>query len=313
MHNLNADKNLNWPLKFAYILLNVVNNSFPNWLVDRNLELVNYSTKTSLDGLGDRSTLSRRFSNLFWRDLNWKELKKDLRKINVFDIGCGAGDITERLYTEYARGKINSYKGVDVFPHPKRWHKLSSKHKGLSFSKITDERKILNEIPKKTNLIISQSSLEHIEDDLLVFEQVGTFIEKSKHKVVQIHLVPSAACLWLYLFHGVRQYSPRTISKITRFFKDSSCQLISLGGNESFKLQWQVFAKQEIFKRFDIYKLGLVSDKWQGSNFNKTADDPKVISEYEKLAKQVMRKDMNYPGKKPVFYALVIKSDSNEK
>jgi hypothetical protein len=313
IHKLNADRNLNWPLKLAYICLNLANNALPNWLVDPKLKLTNFSTKGGFNNLGERSTLSRKFSNLFWREFDWKKLEQELKTINIFDVGCGAGDITERLYTEYAENRINSYKGVDVFPYPGRWRVLSKKYKGLRFAKIKSEKRILKEIPKKTNLIISQSSLEHVNNDWLVFKQIKEFTQASKHQVVQIHLVPSASCLWLYLFHGVRQYTPRTVSKITRLFSDSSCQLISFGGDRSFKLQWEAFTKPEIINRFDLSRFGITTGEWSGSNFNKIADKPKLINKYNKLAKEAMKKDMKNKGSRAVFYALVIKSNANEK
>lgn len=313
IHCLNADRNLNWPNKFAYILLNFFNNAFPNWLVDKNLVQENYLTKGNLDHLGERSTLSRKLSNLFWREFDWKELKNKYKTINIFDLGCGAGDITERLYTDYAKGMIDSYKGVDVFPHLDRWQVLKTKYNGLEFSKINNEKEILKDIPIKTNMIISQSSLEHIENDLVVFKQIRKFVDLAKHEVIQIHLVPSASCLWLYLFHGVRQYTPRTISKISKLFDDSFCKLVGFGGNESFKLQWNVFTKQEIFNRLGLYKFGFVSKEWQGSNFNKIIDKKSVIDKYEKLARQAIRKDMKDQSKRAVFYALIIKSNFNEK
>jgi len=239
----------------------------------------------------------------------WQYFTETLGMVNIFDIGCGAGDITERLYTEYAKGKINSYKGVDVFPHPEKWRRLSGKYKGLSFSKIASEEKILEEMPTKTNLVISQSSLEHIEKDLLVFKQIKKFVERNDHPVTQVHLIPSAACLWLYLFHGVRQYTPRTVSKITKLFKGDQCQLIALGGDECFKLQLKAFTKPETMNRFGLYRVPVFFKKWQGSNFNKIADDPELIKEYDKLARQAMKNDMNKRTKIPVFYALVIKSN----
>ena len=74
-------------------------------------------------------------------------------------------------------------------------------------------------IPKDTNLIISQSSFEHIDEDLSYFNQLSQFIQSHSNKnIIQIHLLPASITLFLTLIHGIRQYNQRTISKITKIF-----------------------------------------------------------------------------------------------
>src|SRR5208283_5417616 len=68
------------------------------------------------------------------------------------------------------------------------------------------------------NLIITQSALEHFEKDLNFFRQIADHVARTRRPIVQFHLIPSAACLTTYPWHGVRQYTPRTISRITRLF-----------------------------------------------------------------------------------------------
>jgi hypothetical protein len=64
------------------------------------------------------------------------------------------------------------------------------------------------------------------------FLHVRDHIRRCQTPVIQIHLIPSGACLRLYRLHGTRQYTPRNISKITRLFGGRSYKiLISLGGD----------------------------------------------------------------------------------
>ena len=74
-------------------------------------------------------------------------------------------------------------------------------------------------VDKETNLFITQSAIEHFNYDLEYFQQIKKFIDKNKTNIIQIHLFPSPACLWLYLFHGVRQYNFRAIMQIIDIFK----------------------------------------------------------------------------------------------
>ncbi len=48
--------------------------------------------------------------------------------------------------------------------------------------------------------------------------QLRDFAAAINRPSILVHLMPSAACLRLYRHHGLRQYTPRTISKITRLF-----------------------------------------------------------------------------------------------
>ena len=61
----------------------------------------------------------------------------------------------------------------------------------------------------------------------------------NKKKFIQIHLVPSKLCLWLYLWHGWRQYSKDNLSQIySEIYKlDQNIDVIAipLGGMNLFR------------------------------------------------------------------------------
>src|SRR5205823_3432032 len=96
---------------------------------------------------------------------------------------------------------------------------------------------------------------------------------------------PSAACLRLYLLHGVRQYTPRTLSTITRLFEDSDVALYRLGGRACNRLHYEFITKQ-LFRRGDL-----------------RAARPE---EYERRLAAAIDQDMARPQRSPAFYALVI-------
>ena len=244
IHQLNADNGLNWPL----------NNTFPLSNLDPHLNLQKMSLKLPRNlyaKLGERSTPTRQYSNLFWLTYPWRELKKELGSLHLFDIGCGFGGLTARITDRYAPGLIDSYLGVDVLSYQEQWASLHQANPFIKFQQIHEKTNLLDTIPPQTNLIISQSSLEHIEDDLLVFRQIKQFIANHPQPIIQIHLVPAASSLWLYLLHGVRQYTPKNLSKITRLFSPkSTCHLVRFGGSSSFWLQAWYFTAAEVLARF---------------------------------------------------------------
>ena len=97
---------------------------------------------------------------------------------------------------------------------------------------------------------MTQSAIEHVEADLIYFEKIKDYIRTYNKSVIQVHLFPSSVCLRLYLFHGIRQYTPRTISKITRIFSVfSNTTLFRLGGKECIRLHYDFITKPVIIVR----------------------------------------------------------------
>ena len=65
----------------------------------------------------------------------------------------------------------------------------------------------------------------------------------------QIHLFPSRVGLKLFGFHGVRQYTPRTVSKITNLFSGNfNKELILLGGRNSSEVHMKYIRKKDVRK-----------------------------------------------------------------
>lgn len=290
IHNLNADSGLSKPKKALYLFLNWINNLFPYFHVDPRIEFKNFGSlnwKKAWDKTFPASSAARKSSDLFWQSLLWKEIEKELGgKIHIFDTGCGQGNYGLRI-SEGSEGRLTSYTGIDAKRRP-NWQKLEAEHPKFHFieSRSTD---ILPLIPKETNLFITQSAIEHFNDDLVFFEKIREFSEKAGHPVAQIHLFPGGITLPLYLFHGYRQYVPRTISKITRLFSDQySFELYGLGGRACAKLHFRYFTWPVLITR-----------KYEKPTFDE--------KEYEPLLRKAIEQDAQGRINSPLFWALIVK------
>jgi len=300
IHNFNADnENLNKFYKIInlsfYLLFNWINNLFPYTNIDNNLVIRNFicrDFKKYWNKLSIKSSPSRKLSDLFWLKLPWNKIYKELKEINIFDIGCGSGNYGYKLLN-FSNNKIASYTGIDIY-QDNNWEKLEKKYSNFRFYKYNGKN-ILDVIPGKANFIMSQSVLEHIEGDLILFKQIKDHVLSYKKSVIQIHLFPSSSCLLTYPKHGIRQYTPRTISKITRLFKNfSHSVLFSLGGKECNRLHYKFITKPRLRQ-----KIGDLRDL--------------KIQEYDKKLIIAIEKDMKLFQKFPSFYALVIHSNWDKK
>lgn len=238
IHLLSADIRLSLIKKIFWFVFNYINNNLPPKRPIKNDSIIISNFKPKLykedwDVLSQTVSPSRMLCDLFWKKLNWKIIKKELKQINVFDTGCGEGKYG-LIINNFSEG-INSYKGVDTYKHD-IWLELAKQYPFLSYKQQKAD-KIIDDIPGNTNLFITQSAIEHFKYDLSYFLQLKQYIKRNKRNTIQIHLFPAPPSLWLYLLHGVRQYNYRSIKKIVDIFDDfelkSYSLLIKLGGNES--------------------------------------------------------------------------------
>jgi SAM-dependent methyltransferase len=232
VHNWNSDEGLTHPQKVLWMLLNVVNNSwFPN-VRDQHLAVRDFKPDLSeeywVECHGGTASPSRTLANLFLMQLPWDQIQSELRYINILDVGCGSGNNGTRLQS-WSGGRISSYVGADMREHS-NWKDVSGRNEGFRFL-CADAQDIYSYFPGDTNFIMSQSAIEHLRQDIDFFTEIRAVLDHSVKPVIQVHLLPSAAGLSLYRWHGVRQYTPRTISLFSRMFNDCSySRLYRLGG-----------------------------------------------------------------------------------
>ena len=284
-HKLNSDKPIGFIKKLIWIFLNYIVNIFGN--LPEGVPLKKFKVDEGLvEFENTANTPARILSDLFWRQLDWDNIKSKLGDINIFDVGAGSGGYALKL-SEYSGG-INTYFGVDFFEN-EGWIDLMQTHDFITMKQASSDE-VLEIIPPSTNLIMSQSAIEHFENDLTFFRNIKKFIDKSGDSIVQVHLFPSPACLKTYLLHGVRQYGFGAISKILEIFntKNTHSVLYSLGGSNCNNLHFNFITKPHVLRRTELRK-----------------EKPK---EYAELLKEAIHND-NDGITISTFYALVIYSN----
>ena len=286
VHTLNADLPLDLYQQKLWFNTNIENNRVPNDNLDLNLDIrlfecdINFHWESLDAGL----TPSRKISNFFWLTLPWQKLFNNFGPIRIMDFGCSTGNYALNFmkWTDVPF----EYHGFDV-RWGSLWEERSSEFQNLKFTQYKGKfgRQHMKD---EFNFFMSQSAMEHVVQDLSYFRLIANYSSEIQKPNIQIHLVPSAACLELYGLHGVRQYTPRTISKISRLFPNAICTLFSLGGAACNNLHMQAITLPAHNNGAD----------WRTTN----------LDDYEDLLEKSILIDMTSKSFEASFYALVIES-----
>lgn len=249
LHGLNADRGLPpWGRRLWYAL-NWLNNSILPNRKSNKIEIRKFAPQLSAEAWAQvepKSSPSRALSDLFWMQLPWQRIQAALGEIRILDTGCGSGRYGIQLQN-YSGGRVTNYTGLDERPHAE-WPQVMKEHPFIKLLQA-DSASFAKSIPESTNLFISQSAIEHFPEDLTYFRQLRDFIAQGAKPALQVHLFPAAACLRLYRFHGVRQYTPRTVSLIAGLFPESEPTLFELGGPACNALHWEFITKPVLVER----------------------------------------------------------------
>jgi hypothetical protein len=265
------------------------NNLEPLHDVDPRVEMLNFDASpfqhtARLEAWETPPVAPARFlSNAFWSQLDLSELCAS--PIRALEVGCGSGIYGHVLKNKLGE-KLVSYKGVDISKHAD-WTEMQ---KANPFEFFVDRAENIQQYLPGINLIVTQSAIEHFEHDLVFFRHIADYVYHAKEPVWQIHLMPSPACLRTYLLHGYRQYTPRTISKITRLFPaKNTFALYRMGGARTNRVHSVYITLPALFL---------------GVDFRKT-----MPKKYVNATMRAMRADQHQaPQSEAAFYALVIKS-----
>ncbi len=163
------------------------------------------------------------------------------RHLRVLDIGCGSGRMSDLLAKA---GYGGHYTGVDV---QDRFD--SAKWQGGAFT-VDFVKGDAHELDLESgfDLIISNSALEHIPDDGKLIARLQALL--AQHGL-QVHLVPSTWALFLYLWHGYRQYGRGAIAAR---FTGPNTQVYKLGGAICFLTHFTFITVPEILLRISLRK-----------------------------------------------------------
>ena len=172
---------------------------------------------------------SRLYSDAFWRSLPWSRVAGILGEVVAVELGCGSGSRFGLLSAMPGRSLVQ-YVGIDIQPRD-TWDDLRRCDERVEFLQ-TPVESLPGDLLSSANLIVSQSVLEHVKEDLMFFLAHQACLSPER-AVIQIHLVPAAASLFLYLFQGYRQYPRRTLGRIAAIYPGGKCSLFPLGGMRS--------------------------------------------------------------------------------
>ena len=292
LHSLNSDRGLSKPSRVAWFALNWLNNLFPHAQLDPDLDIRNFVlSDQELDlhwsKISTKSSPARRLSDLFWHVQPWSDISREIGgEIHALEVGCGNGRygvLLEGLLGD----SLHRYVGLDLKTHP-GWDQNAGNPK---FNLIKANCNSIEPYLEGVNLIITQSALEHFDQDLLFFEQVAKYVHCTQKPVLQIHLMPSAGCLTTFPWHGVRQYTPRTVSRITRLFEAGTRKILYLlGSRQCNKVHRKYITMPNFFRNMDLRE-------------NRTA-------EYEDQVFKAIKQDIAHPSRKEAcFHALVLQSN----
>ena len=153
--------------------------------------------------------------------------------IRMHEMGCGSGR-AGRLAAA-AAGTAIRYRGFDVAARDS-W---SMPPPGAAFATF-DGADFAATIAPDDNFFFSQSAAEHIPADLDYFTAVARACAASPGPTLQIHYLPSAACLPLYLFHGYRQYPAGVLALLAESQPmGARVTAVALGGPAAVALHWR--------------------------------------------------------------------------
>ncbi|TNE68475.1 FkbM family methyltransferase [bacterium] len=287
-HTINGDIKLSRFYEKMYYLVNNWNNRNPQIDLDPNIKL-SYFNKIDIEKQSvNKRSPSRFMSDMFWAQLNWTKLKSSLGSLKIMDLGCGKGGYLE-YWNTCSGSSIDNYIGFDIQKRA-TWDELEQKYPFAEFKNhqaSSFESKDLD----RSNVLFSQSVLEHIVDDIRFFKRLSKYLRTRKEPFIQIHLIPAASGLKKWQLHGVRQYTPRTVSRITRLFPDASIDIIAMGGEFSNKVHLD-------------YITNPIND--EQIDFRDTKSE-----EYSNQVKGAIKRDYEASSlDNPSFYALIIQHNS---
>lgn len=291
--NVSGDVKLGLGDKLRWLHRCYQNNGEPFADVDPRIAFANFSAQLR-PGADSRAwgtppvSPSRFLCDAFWASFDFTPLSKD-RPIRALEVGCGTGIYGQKLKQRLGDG-LSLYRGIDVVRH-REWEGLAA---DSSFEFHVGRAESISEHLAGINLVLTQSAIEHFEHDLVFFRQLAEYVSKAEMPVWQIHLMPSAECLQTYLWHGYRQYTPRTLSKITRLFSSNTrFEIYRLGGARSNKVHTTYVTLPTVLLRTDLRE--------------------KATARYVAAATAAVLDDQNDAGRQDAsFYALVMKSNGQD-
>ena len=137
---------------------------------------------------------------------------------SVANLGCGSGRYADFLRNTFG---YRAYAGYDVKSHPE-WKDRAAPSTRFSIAELGSD---LIDV-SASDLIFSQSVLEHVKEDKSVF---CNFTSKKEKTVQHLHFVPAIGSYEAYGPHGYRRYGPRQIRNLLKVPGISNLRLHAIG------------------------------------------------------------------------------------
>ena len=193
--NINGDLKQNKLKILIYLILNFIQNLYYS-LFSRKFKFIKFNPKNKKYNFNKNHSISRKLCGVFWKNINWNIIIKNLGKLSVSELGSGDGKYFKNdisINPNY----IKKYKGYDIVFFD-NWNKIKTKK--YSFQKF-DGNSFKKIISKNYNLFLSQSCLEHVKNDLRYFSEIKKKANQSKKKNYSSTLC-SESILSFYLFNS---------------------------------------------------------------------------------------------------------------
>ncbi len=207
--------------KLQYILLNIPRGLFGYFVF---LKSTHVAPTIPYEEITTESPTRHLLDRVFGQVIKESLLQKE---IDVFDIGCGRGYTRDTLAEHGYRG---TYTGIDMVHEPT----YIAAHSAFTSTLIIDDITTYK-TDKKFDLVMSMTVLEHVVDDFAAIQAAVGLVKEQGG--VQIHGVPMFPTIFLYLWHGFRQYNTRRLKML---FGNAHAETTyyRVGGLASFFTHW---------------------------------------------------------------------------
>jgi len=185
----------------------------------------------------DKDSPARKYSKEFLAQELYKIMPSD--NVRFLDVGCGRGDVRAILAGLPVKC---SYTGVDIAEHDD-FHSMDPYVLDSIFIRSNIEDYSADD---KFDIVYSHSFLEHVANDAWAVSKCSSFTKPGTGR--QIHIIPSFWALFLYLWHGYRQYTP---VRIKALFGNKEYKVYRIGGLFSFLLHFFFITLPNFFFRTD--------------------------------------------------------------
>ncbi len=239
---IDGDRPLGRFAKLAYLGANAVRNV----VADRAGALATERFSVGeVDAFTGTPSPSRLLCEQHLAGFDWVSFARAAGGIRMHEMGCGSGR-AGRLVARAATIPIR-YRGFDVRANP-TW---AAAMDGASMATF-DGSDFAGTIGPFDNFFFSQSAAEHIPADLDYFAAVANACAVAAGPTLQIHYLPAAACLRLYLFHGFRQYPAGALARVAALQAPGArCTAFALGGPASVALHWRWITRPLLARKPD--------------------------------------------------------------